>query len=79
MLPEGESPYAEVIVSGWSLTQPARLPLSRLEQDTGMSAGSLTPGTWLRAEVNCYALRAEDLCFTHITLAPQLSERIQTL
>ncbi|MFD6997282.1 response regulator [Streptomyces mirabilis] len=77
--PEGESPYAEVLVSGWSLTRPARLPLSRLEQDTGTSAGSLPPGTWLRAEVNCYARQAEDLCFTHITLAPQLSEEILAL
>ncbi|MFC8895363.1 DNA-binding transcriptional response regulator [Streptomyces cinereoruber] len=77
--PEDESPYAEVLVSGWSLTQSARLPLLRLEQDTGTAAETLPPGTWLRAEVNCYARRAEDLCFTNITLAPQLSEEIQAL
>ncbi|MFJ2110568.1 hypothetical protein ACIOEX_01345 [Streptomyces sp. NPDC087850] len=76
--PGGENPYAEVLVSGWSLTRPVHLPLSRLEQDLGASAGSLPPGTWLRAEVNCYARRAEDLRFTHITLAPPVSEDLIT-
>lgn len=77
--PEGESPYAEVLVSGWSLTRPARLPLLRFEEDTGIPAAALQSGTWLRAEVNCDAPRAEDLCFARISLAPQLSEEIQAL
>ncbi|WP_069741185.1 response regulator [Streptomyces sp. EN23] len=75
----GETPYAEVLVSGWSLTQVGHLPLLRFEEDTGIPADALLPGTWLRAEVNCYAPRAEDLCFAHISLAPQLSEEISAL
>ncbi|KIF77347.1 hypothetical protein QR77_32795 [Streptomyces sp. 150FB] len=75
----GEAPYAEVLVSGWSLTQVAQLPLLRFEEDTGTPADTLLPGTWLRAEVNCYAPRVEDLCFAHISLAPQLSEEIRAL
>ncbi|EKX61119.1 DNA-binding transcriptional response regulator [Streptomyces ipomoeae] len=77
--PAGEAPYAEVLVSGWSLTKVAQLPLLRFEEDAGIPADALLPGTWLRAEVNCYAPRAEDLCFAHISLAPQLSEDVRAL
>ncbi|MET8000930.1 hypothetical protein [Nonomuraea glycinis] len=58
---------------GWKITTPVLMPLEPICAATGLEPEQL-PGTWLVADVNCYARNPADLYFRNITLAPSPDE-----
>ncbi|MFG2019249.1 hypothetical protein [Actinomadura geliboluensis] len=68
-----ETPTAKVIVVGWKIATSVLMPLEPICDATGLKPEQL-PGTWLEADVNCYAKDPTDLYFRNIMLAPPLDE-----
>lgn len=68
-----ETPTAKVIVVGWKIATSVLMPLDLITKATDLEPRQL-PGTWLEADVNCYAKDPADLFFRNIKLAPPLDE-----
>ena len=64
---------ASVGVVCWRGAEPVTVLLDQLTAHTGLSAEEL-PGTWLEAEANCGAAKADDVVLTRISIAPPLPD-----
>jgi len=61
-----------IVVVGWSIDEHLTARLGQFTMETGLDTEGLVAAHWLEADVNIHALRAEDLRFQDIAVAPEL-------